>query len=180
MIIKDRSNVVSYMLKKAVKLHSLTKKINAFYLTNRLESAPNPESRVLLSTDRDQIGLPRVKLDWRLSPIDKWSLRRSHEVLSEEIMSTGVGQLLIQVDEDENSWPTTLLGPCHHIGTTRMHRDPKSGVVDHNCQVHGIPNLYIAGSSVFPTSGTAAPTFTIVALALRLADHIKHAMKCTI
>ena len=129
---------------------------------------------MLLSTDRDQIGMPRVKLDWRLSPIDKWSLRRSHEIFSEQITSTGVGRLLIQADKDESSWPTTLIGPCHHIGTTRMHGDPKLGVVNQNCQVHGTSNLYIAGSSVFPTSGTAAPTLTIVALALRLADHIKH------
>jgi choline dehydrogenase-like flavoprotein len=70
-----------------------------------------------------------------------------------------------------------LIGPCHHIGTTRMHGDPKLGVVNADCQVHGISNLYIAGSSVFPTSGTAAPTLTIVALALRLADHIKHILK---
>jgi choline dehydrogenase-like flavoprotein len=177
MIIKDRLRVVSYMLKRAVKLHSLTRRIDAFYLTNRLESAPNPESRVLLSSDRDHIGLPRVKLDWRLSPMDKWSLRRSHEILSEEITSGGVGQLLVQVDKDESSWPTTVVGPCHHIGTTRMDRDPKSGVVDQNCQVHGISNLYIAGSSVFPTSGTAAPMLTIVALAVRLADDVKTFMR---
>jgi len=61
---------------------------------------------------------------------------------------------------------------CHHIGTTRMHPDPKQGVVDQNCRVHGISNLHVAGSSVFPTSGHANPTLTIVALALRLADHL--------
>jgi choline dehydrogenase-like flavoprotein len=180
MIVRDRLRVVSYALKKAVKLHSLIRSIDAFYLTNRLESAPNPESRVLLSSDRDQIGLPRIKLDWRLSPIDKWSLRRSHEVLSEEIRSRGVGQLLVQVDRDESSWPTALVGPCHHIGTTRMDRDPKLGVVDQNSQVHEISNLYIAGSSVFPTSGTAAPTLTIVALALRLAEHVKTSMRISL
>ena len=135
---------------------------------------------MLLSTDRDQIGMPRVKLDWRLSPMDKWSLQCFDEIFSEQITSTGVGCLLIQVDKDENSWPTTLLGPCHHMGTTRMHVDPKFGVVNQNCQVHGTSNLYIAGSSVFPTSGTAAPMLTIVALALRLADHVKQAMKSTI
>jgi choline dehydrogenase-like flavoprotein len=59
------------------------------------------------------------------------------------------------------------------MGTTRMHVDPKRGVVDPDCRVHGVANLYVAGSSVFPTSGYANPTFTIVALALRLADHLK-------
>jgi len=178
MIMRDRSSVASYVLKNFLKLRFLTKKIDAFYLTNRLETAPNPESRVLLSTERDPMGMPRVKLDWRLSPIDKLSLRRSHEIFSEQIR--GVGRLLIQVDKDESSWPTTLIGPCHHIGTTRMDENPKFGVVNKNCQVHDTSNLYIAGSSVFPTSGSAAPTLTIVALALRLADHIKHTMKCTI
>jgi choline dehydrogenase-like flavoprotein len=176
-IIKDRLSVASYVLKSVVGLRFLRKRIHAFYLTNRLESAPDPESRVLLSTDRDELGIPRVKLDWRMKPIDKWSLGRSHEILSEHITSTGSGRLRIQADKDEDSWPTTLIGPCHHIGTTRMNRDPKFGVVNENCQVHGISNLFIAGSSVFPTSGSAAPTLTIVALALRLADHVKIIMK---
>jgi choline dehydrogenase-like flavoprotein len=59
------------------------------------------------------------------------------------------------------------------MGTTRMDADPKRGVVDENCRVHGVENLYVAGCSVFPTGGTFNPTFTIVALALRLADHLK-------
>jgi choline dehydrogenase-like flavoprotein len=63
------------------------------------------------------------------------------------------------------------------MGTTRMHVDPKKGVVDQDCRVHGISNLFVAGSSVFPTSGSATPTITIVALALRLADHVKGSMK---
>jgi choline dehydrogenase-like flavoprotein len=73
---------------------------------------------------------------------------------------------------DENP-PSLFLGSFHHMGTTRMHESPKQGVVDHNCQVHGVQNLFVAGSSVFPTSGFANPTLTIVALSLRLADHIK-------
>jgi len=180
MILKDRSSVASYVLKNLLKLRLLTRKIDAFYLTNRLEMAPNPDSRVQLSTERDQMGIPCVKLDWRLSPMDKLSLRRSHEIFSEQLTSSRVGRMLIQVDNDERSWPTTLIGPCHHIGTTRMDENPKLGVVNKNCQVHGTSNLYVAGSSVFPTSGSVAPTLTIVALALRLADHIKHTMRCTI
>jgi len=70
-----------------------------------------------------------------------------------------------------------MFGNQHNIGTTRMHREPRSGVVDENCRVHGVANLYVAGSSVFPTEGTANPTLTIVALALRLADHIKDQLK---
>jgi choline dehydrogenase-like flavoprotein len=66
-----------------------------------------------------------------------------------------------------------LKGCWHHMGTTRMHADPRQGVVDAQCRVHGIENLFIAGSSVFPTCGADMPTITIVALALRLAEHIK-------
>ncbi|WP_442939924.1 GMC family oxidoreductase [Nostoc sp.] len=79
------------------------------------------------------------------------------------------------------SWPppgteikeAPLVSFCHQMGATRMHVDPKQGVVNENCRVHGISNLYITGSSVFPTAGSANPTLTIVALAVRLADHIK-------
>jgi choline dehydrogenase-like flavoprotein len=75
-----------------------------------------------------------------------------------------------------NTWPESMSGGCHHMGTTRMADDPKSGVVDASCRMHGIRNLYVAGSSVFPTSGSGVPTLTIVALALRLAEHLKRRM----
>lgn len=65
------------------------------------------------------------------------------------------------------------------MGTTRMHASPKHGVVDANCRVHGVNNLFVVGSSVFPTAGSANPTLTILALAIRLADHIKLQMAHT-
>ena len=77
---------------------------------------------------------------------------------------------------DDGHLPDQIIGGWHHMGTTRMHQDPKKGVVDQNCRVHGISNLFIAGPSVFPTSGYANPSLTIVALAVRLADHIKSLM----
>jgi choline dehydrogenase-like flavoprotein len=79
--------------------------------------------------------------------------------------------------EESDTWPASLSGANHHMGTTRMGDDPKSGVVDSNCCVHGIQNLYIAGSSVFPTAGSGVPTLSIVALSLRLADHLKGRME---
>ncbi len=84
----------------------------------------------------------------------------------------GVGRLKLTLSDDD-TWPPDLVGARHHIGTTRMHPDPKRGVVDANGRVHGIQNLFVAGSSVFPTVGSANPTLTIVALAPRLADHVK-------
>jgi len=75
---------------------------------------------------------------------------------------------------EDNSIPEDIHGGYHHMGTTRMNNDPKKGVVDENCKVHGIENLYIAGSSVLPTVGYANPTLTIAALSLRLADYVKN------
>ena len=76
-----------------------------------------------------------------------------------------------------DDWPAGVSYGYHHMGTTRMNANPKHGVVNADCRVHGIGNLYVAGSSVFPTSGSANPTLTIVALALRLADQIKRRMR---
>ena len=136
------------------------------------EQAPNPDSRITLSTERDHLGLNRVQLDWRLSPIDKYTILRSQQIIAAEFERSGLGQVQIELTEDDTSWQS-LTGSYHHIGTTRMSVNPKLGVVDEHCQVHGINNLYVAGSSVFPTSGLSNPTLTIIALSIRLADHLK-------
>lgn len=136
------------------------------------EQAPNPDSRVKLSAERDQLGLNRVQLDWRLSPIDKYTIQRSQQIIAEAFERSGLGQLQIELTDDNATWQS-LRASYHHMGTTRMSTNPKAGVVDQNCQVHGINNLYVAGSSVFPTGGLSNPTLTIVALAIRLADQIK-------
>jgi choline dehydrogenase-like flavoprotein len=136
------------------------------------EQAPNPDSRITLSTERDRLGLNRVQLDWRLSPIDKYTIQRSQQIIAQEFERSGLGQLQIELSDDESSWQS-VEGSYHHMGTTRMSINPKQGVVNEHCQVHGTSNLYIAGSSVFPTSGLSNPTLTICALAIRLADHIK-------
>jgi choline dehydrogenase-like flavoprotein len=145
-------------------------------LYNRIEQAPNPESRVVLSDQRDSLGQYRVRLDWQLGSIDKRSIRRTHEIVGQELGRAGLGRLRLTLDEGDTTWPHSMRGGNHHIGTTRMHIDPKKGVVDENCQVHGVSNLFIAGSSVFPTGGSANPTLTIVALAVKLADHLKRLM----
>ena len=145
-------------------------------LYNRIEQAPNPESRVVLSDQRDSLGQYRVRLDWRLGSIDKRSIRRTHEIVGQELGRAGLGRLRFTLDEGDTTWPHSMRGGNHHIGTTRMHIDPKKGVVDENCQVHGVSNLFIAGSSVFPTGGSANPTLTLVALAVKLADHLKRLM----
>jgi choline dehydrogenase-like flavoprotein len=147
-----------------------------YRLFNRTEQAPNPESRVTLSRERDRLGMRRVRLNWRLSDIDRRSVRRAHEIIGEELGRAGLGRLRVELDPDDPSWPPELMGGCHLMGTTRMHVDPKQGVTDENCRVHGISNLFISGPSLFPTCGCANPMLTIVALAVRLADHVKGIM----
>jgi choline dehydrogenase-like flavoprotein len=127
---------------------------------------------VTLVRDRDALGLRKGKLHWALSPVDRRSVVRSLELVGAAVGAAGLGRLRILVDEDDREWPEDLAGGWHHMGTTRMDDDPRRGVVDRNCRVHGVENLYVAGSSVFPTPGSGTPTMTIVALALRLARHL--------
>ena len=137
-----------------------------------IRQVPNPDSRVTLADARDPFGMPRVRLDWRLTEFDRRSVRRTLELLGMEVGQAGLGRLQIVLSEDDDAWPEDFRGSNHHIGTTRMADEPKRGVVDRDCKVHGLDNLYVAGSSVFPTAGIGTPTLMIVALALRLADHL--------
>ncbi|QEH33311.1 Fructose dehydrogenase large subunit [Aquisphaera giovannonii] len=137
------------------------------------EQMPNPESCVTLGNDLDAFGLRRIVVDWRLTEADRSGMATSNRLLDEELKRAGFGRLRSTFPEGDEGWPAGMHGDQHHMGTTRMHKDPNQGVVDENCRVHGVSNLYAAGSSVFTTGGTFNPTLTIVALALRLADHIK-------
>ena len=146
-------------------------RIKVFQLSSMSEQVPNPDSRVMLSDERDSLGMRRVNLDWRLTPYDIQSNIRTLKILDEIFRRSGLGRVYGHL---YNEIPSDyIFGGWHHMGTTRMHVDPKKGVVDENCRVHSIPNLFIAGPSVFPTGGYANPSLTIVALAIRLADHIK-------
>jgi len=144
-------------------------------VSTRMEQAPNPASRVKLGDDRDALGLRKVQLDWRLTNQEKRSIRISNRLLGEELGRTGLGRLRLRewLLREDVSWSSDLFGGWHHMGTTRMGISPQYSVCDPQCGVHGVDNLYIAGSSVFPTGGNAHPTLTIVALSLRLADHLK-------
>ena len=135
------------------------------------EQAPDPASRVTLGTGRDRLDLPVARLDWRVGDRDRESLRRSVDRIDEELRRAGLGRVEQPLGEERP--PTLVRGGWHHMGTTRMHGDPRHGVVDAEGRVHGTRNLYVAGSSVFPTGGAANPTLTIVALALRLAEHLR-------
>jgi choline dehydrogenase-like flavoprotein len=150
--------------------------IPGFVLESKSEQAPNPDSRVTLDHPRDAFGLNRVKLDWRMLPIDRRTVVRAEEIIGDELGRLGIGRLEPLPPEEIEGWPSNLEGGWHQIGTTRAADDPKRGVVDRDCRIHGMANLYVAGSSVFPTAGAAPPTLTIVAMALRLAGHLRRIM----
>jgi choline dehydrogenase-like flavoprotein len=133
------------------------------------EQIPNPDSRILLSSERDELGRPRVRQDWRLTELDLHTMKRATELLAAETARAGLGHFVPR-PAARDSIPR---GGFHHIGTTRMHADPTLGVVDADCRLHEVGNVYVAGSSTFPTGGYANPTLTIVALAIRLADHLR-------
>jgi len=135
------------------------------------EQAPNPDSRVTLGRGHDQLGMPRLQVDWRVAEDDVVSIQRHQDILARGLHASGIGELTHRL-ADERPAPT-LIGNAHHMGTTRMHHDARHGVVNEQCQVHGVANLFIAGSSVFPTSGYANPTLTLLALSIRLADCIR-------
>jgi choline dehydrogenase-like flavoprotein len=146
------------------------------YITIEGEQSPNPDSRVTLTDERDALGLPRVQLNWAINEADKRSVRALVASIGRELGRLNSGRVHMAEwleDSDDNHWTDELIGENHHIGTTRMSDDPKTGVVDRNCKVHGMDNLFVAGSSVFVTAGCANPTLNLAAFAIRLADHIK-------
>jgi choline dehydrogenase-like flavoprotein len=148
----------------------------AFQLFTRIEQAPNPDSRITLDREKDALGMNRSHLHWSFTELEKRSIRTIHELIGREAGRAGLGRVrLLEYlhDEKDSTWPDFTGGGWHHMGTTRMSDDPKTGVVDRNCKVHGMGNLHIAGSSCFSTAGAPNPTLTVVALSLRLADQLK-------
>ncbi|WP_332686017.1 GMC family oxidoreductase, partial [Devosia sp.] len=148
-----------------------------FQIETIIEPVPNPESRVTLSDKRDRLGVPRVRVDWRLTEDDKRHFKVTHDLVTSELENSGAVMVTDKEEHVAARWPEMVQGCWHHMGTTRMHLDPKRGVVDADCRVHGMSNLFVAGSSVFPTGGSDTPTITIVALALRLAEKLQTALR---
>lgn len=141
------------------------------------EQEPNPDSRVVLVDDRDPYGLRRIALDWRLTALDKRTPRECALEFGRKMIEFDTGRLklvdwLLDEDADFPGLDEDEVAGMHHMGTTRMADSPDRGVVDPDCLLFGTTNLFVAGSSVFPTGGHANPTLTIVQITLRLADHI--------
>jgi choline dehydrogenase-like flavoprotein len=140
-------------------------------VTLRGEQLPERDNRVALGATRDAAGLPRVALSARPGDHDAWSLKTTAQLLAESLGRRGLGRL--RYDEPFGLNPRRFKWSGYQSGTTRMSREASQGVVDTDCRVHEVPNLFVAGSSVFPTSGCSGPMVTLVALALRLSDHLR-------
>jgi choline dehydrogenase-like flavoprotein len=151
----------------------LNNRSNRFSLEVHAEQIPRADSRVTLGEQRDALGMPRIHVDWRHSPEDITTVARTLRAIDEELQRAGTGRF--EFDEATLAEDLLRFGAYggHHVGTARMGTDPQTSVVDANCAVHGVCNLYVASSAAFPTSGQANPTLTLVALALRLAQHLQ-------
>jgi hypothetical protein len=178
----DARSLVRFSMMWSRKRLLATRKLPSVALPNRsgiytlhfdAEQRPNPESRATLCDARDAFGIPRLRVDWRFTSEDVSSVVRSCRLIGDELARTGTGRLLFDPNEAAEQIARNAAVGSHHIGTTRMAASPREGVVDADCRVHGVRNLFISSSAVFPTSGYANPTLTIVALAVRLADHLK-------
>jgi choline dehydrogenase-like flavoprotein len=153
------------------RIEDLSRRCDTFQLLVNFEQKPDPENRVVLARRRrDFFGVPRAELYWRWRAEEQAALEKLRALLAAEFEAAGLGRVEIRSAQkpDPNSH--------HHAGTTRMHENPRYGVVDGDGRVHETDNLYVTGASVFPRAGYANPTLTIVALALRLADHLKQRM----
>jgi hypothetical protein len=147
-------------------------KLKGIRLRNIMEMAPNSDNRVTLSNNINIFGYKKAKVISNLSQIDKESIVKIHKILAVNLNESGFGIVKSDIKDRINNWPIKY-DSSHHLGTTRMGNDKNISVVDKNLKVHGLNNLYITGGSVFPTGGNANPTYTIIALSLRLAEYLE-------
>jgi len=148
-----------------------TDRFSSLEVHQMCEQSPDFENRVTLSEARDALGMPTARVAFRWNARDVHSVLRTQDILKQEFARLSIGDLRL---ERRGNFPLLANISAHHpSGTTRMASDPELGVVDAQCKVHGLSNLFVASSSVFPTSGCAPPTLTILALAIRVSDRIK-------
>lgn len=181
-------NYVAFITKLHRHTPMLTKRIIAHYnhvmknnnirvvhgIRHFVEQAPSETNRIMLSDDRDALGLPKLRMEWTISELEKRTLHQSLAMLNAEFRRHRLGMIRSDLPAVEAQWPGDLATESlHFMGSTRMSDDPRTGVVDAHCRVHEVANLYVAGGSVIPSGGATMVTFNILALALRLADHLK-------
>jgi choline dehydrogenase-like flavoprotein len=172
-ILRDLDDVVINTYRRFVLDEGTLPPLARIELKVESEQAPNPESRVTLLPEKDALGLNRTRLNWLLTDIERRTAVVLAKTVAAEFGRLGLARVKLNPEMLQTSGSPPGGFGFHQMGTTRMANDPTKGVVDRNCLVHGLGNLYIAGSSIFPTGGSVNPTLTIVALALRLSDHLK-------
>jgi choline dehydrogenase-like flavoprotein len=145
---------------------------NRFMVEMQSEQQPLPSSRVTLGDGVDALGQRSLQVDWRSCMADVESIQRSLQLIAREVARGGVGHLDYRPEFVEEDLALNGARAGHHIGTARMGTDPRTSVVNAECRVHTVDNLYVAGSAVFPTGSQADPTLTALALSLRLADRL--------
>ncbi len=164
---------LSFLHKVKKKLLNLSAQADTFSVRNFMEQVPNPDNRVTLSDTKDALACRKVNINWQINEADKKSMLSFHQILRDELKRLAIGELESPlIDQEYSKWPIAQ-DASHHMGTTRMGSDPKNSVVNTDLKIHGVENLYVVGSSVFPTGGYANPMATIVALAVRLTEHLK-------
>ena len=136
-----------------------------------LEQAPDPDSRITLSERTDRYGTPLSRIDWRVGDMERRTALVMAKAIAAEVERLHIATARVDHDAFADGG-LHLPDVAHPTGSTRMSARPEDGVVDADCRVHGVDNLFVAGSSVFPTGGHANPTQTILALAIRLADRL--------
>jgi choline dehydrogenase-like flavoprotein len=172
----DPAELLGVMCRYCIQKRAGTPKRGRIYLAALCEVAPNPDSRITLSEVRDQLGMRRARIDWRIGELERRTASEYVRTVASEFVRRGLGTYDLKqaaLLEDEKDWVKMASDNNHHMGTTRMHENEKLGVVNSDCKVHGIDNLYIGSSAVFPSSGSASPTSTILALCIRIADKLK-------
>jgi choline dehydrogenase-like flavoprotein len=150
----------------------LRNRTNRFSLEMHAEQIPRADSRVTLTDKVDALGMPQLRIAWRYSPEDVASVRGTLDLIATELERAGAGRLEYRRETLEQDLLRFGAFGGHHIGTARMGADPRTSVVDADCRVHSVHNLFVAGSAAFPTSSQANPTLTLIALSLRLGKHL--------
>jgi choline dehydrogenase-like flavoprotein len=165
--VKGLDDSLSFAMRKALRRTTAERPIGLRIMT---EQVPDRESRIRLSSRRDALGMPRVDLHWKINDADLEAVRQHQDLLARHLEGAGLGTIIDRFERDRATGP--IMSNYHHLGATRMHPDPRRGVVDADSLVHGTRNLYVTGGSVFPTGGYLNPTLTMIALAMRLGDHL--------
>ena len=137
-----------------------------------IEQFPSLDSRVSLLDERDALGMRKAHIHWELSAADRNTIKSIGLEMAKCFAEAGLGFVRLEESVYNVSLPLKVSPHAHHMGTTRMATAPQFGVVDENCKVFGVENLYVAGSSVFATGGASNPTMPLLQVALRLADYL--------